>query len=57
MKFILPLLFLTGCGTCSRMKAGYTGYDIICVDEIKYIQFTSGATVKYDVNGKPEVCK
>lgn len=44
-------------GMFKRQMAVYTGYSTICVDGIKYIQFTSGASVKYDIQGNIERCK
>lgn len=55
--FVLPLLVaLAGCGAMERTTANWTGYSEICVDGVTYIQFTSGATVKVDRNGKPVPC-
>lgn len=59
MKYFLVLLFclmVSGCGAFDRAVAHYTGYSKICVDGIQYIQFTSGASVAYDANGKVKVC-
>lgn len=54
---ILPvLLTLTACGSMERTVAHYTGYSEMCVDGVTYIQFTSGATVKVDRNGRPVPC-
>lgn len=54
---ILPLLVaLAGCGAIERSTAKWTGYSEMCVDGVVYIQFTSGATVKVDRNGKPVPC-
>lgn len=54
---ISVLLVLTGCGTVSRMFAGWTGYSELCVDGVTYLQFTSGATVKYNQSGQVQQCK
>lgn len=59
MKYVLLLLVLaplTGCGAFSRSVASLTGYDTACVDHVKYVQFVSGASVKYSSDGKIEVC-
>ena len=55
----IALLSLSGCGYISRLTAHYTGYSIICVKEtgVQYIQFTSGAAVLVDKDGKPQTCK
>ena len=44
-------------GAVHRRIAQYTGYSTICVDGVKYIQFTSGASVQYDANGKVVTCR
>lgn len=55
--WILPvLLALTACGKMERAVARYTGYSEMCVDGVTYIQFTSGATVKVDRDGRPVAC-
>lgn len=36
---------LGACGQVDRMGAQLTGYSKICVDDITYLQFASGATV------------
>ncbi len=59
MKYlvIFSTMFLAGCGQLERTTAYYTGYSEICVDNVKYLQFTSGASVKYDENGDVASCK
>lgn len=60
VKLIITMFLamsLSGCGACSRVRAGYTGYDVICVDGVNYVQFTSGASVKYTREGAIETCK
>ncbi len=55
---ILVLLILTGCGTVSRMFAGWNGYSEICIDGVSYLQFTSGVSVKYNsVTGHIQQCE
>ncbi len=54
---LIVLLFISGCGYWEIGKASYTGYSKICVDGVEYIQFTSGASVSCDVNGKVKQCK
>jgi len=58
MKFSVLLICLTllGCGALERTVAHYTGYSKLCVDGVQYIQFTSGASVAYDINGKVKAC-
>jgi hypothetical protein len=54
MKFsilIVLVLMLSGCGRFNRFMAGLTGDATeTCVDGVMYLQFTSGATVKYTVD-------
>ena len=52
-------LTLTGCGKLDRWWASQTGdASTICKDGIYYLQFTSGASVKYDkVTKLPQECK
>lgn len=60
MIFIMMIatIFLIGsCGKVDRLKASYTGHSKICIDNVEYIQFTSGATVAYTPDGKVKTCK
>lgn len=56
LVFVLPLL-LIGCGRMEREIAEFTGggYET-CHDGVAYIQFTSGATVKYNTDGTIATC-
>lgn len=55
---ILLSISLTGCGWFDRNVAAVTGGATkTCVDGVVYLQFTSGATVQVDGNGKPVACK
>ncbi len=48
---------LSGCGRFDRWWAGTTGNAVkTCVDGVTYLQFTSGATVQVDRNGRPVPC-
>ena len=47
---------LTSCGKLDRGIAHITGHSEMCIDGVKYIQFSSGATVKLDRDGKPVPC-
>lgn len=49
------ILFFSS-GQFKRGLAKYTGYSTICVDGVKYIQFVSGASVKYNGDGSIEKC-
>ena len=44
-------------GYFKRQLASYVGYSEICVDGVKYLQFVSGASVKYTVEGKIDRCQ
>lgn len=59
MKIIMLAmpLFLSGCGGCLRNTAMISGHATTCIDGVAYIQFPSGASVKYTRDGKPEVCQ
>lgn len=47
-----------GCGKFDRLSTSVTGAPSkVCVDGVSYLQFTSGATVQVDINGKPIACK
>lgn len=53
----LALLLLSGCGWMDRKIAAATGGATeACVSGVLYLQFTSGATVKYDTDGTVAVC-
>ena len=47
---------LAGCGNVSRGVAKLTGYSEHCVDGVTYLQFPSGATVKYNPDGSIATC-
>ena len=52
------MLLVSGCGQFDRVKAKITGDATkTCVDGVTYLQFTSGAAVQVDTNGKPVACK
>jgi hypothetical protein len=61
MKHLILIILafsLTGCGWFDRKLASVTGGATkTCVDGVTYLQFTSGAVVQVDVNGKPVSCK
>lgn len=52
---ILALMFV-GCGRYERKVADLTGHSEMCIDGVKYIQFISGATVKYTKDGRIATC-
>lgn len=55
---VLIVCAISGCGKIDREMSAITGKPSeTCVDGITYLQFTSGACVKVDENGKPVKCK
>ena len=54
---LLTATMLTGCGWFDRLAAAATGYSRQCIDGVEYLQFTSGATVAYTIDGKVKVCR
>lgn len=54
---VLAVLSLTACGKVDRMVASITGEAKTCVDGVTYLQFTSGATPQYTIDGKLVACK
>lgn len=50
-------LLLTACGQADRIGAAITGSAVSCIGGVEYIQFTSGATVKYKQDGSIATCK
>ena len=53
----LVLLTLASCGQYERTVAKVTGYSEVCVSGVVYLQFPSGATVKYQSDGNIARCK
>jgi hypothetical protein len=51
----LPLT-VAGCGKFDRGVAKITGSAQVCVDGVVYLQFTSGASVKYNRDGTIATC-
>lgn len=55
--FLLALaVTLSGCGKFDRGVAKITGSAEVCVDGVRYLQFTSGASVKYNRDGTIATC-
>lgn len=50
-------LLVAGCGQFERNVAKWTGYSKICVEGVRYLQFTSGASVQYSPDGKIVTCE
>ena len=55
LTMTLPLA-LGGCGKFDRGVAKITGSAEVCVDGVRYLQFTSGASVKYNRDGTIATC-
>ncbi len=53
----LSLLALAGCGRVEQGIARWTGHAEQCIDGVIYLQFSSGATVKYLPDGRIATCK
>jgi len=49
-------LSVSACGHFDRGVANITGHSETCVDGVKYLQFPSGATVKYNRDGSVQAC-
>lgn len=58
MKFtaLVICLSLAACGKVDRQVAYITGSSESCIDGVKYIQFPSGASVKYTREGRIATC-
>ena len=60
MKFTILILLalMSGCGKLDRMFVAITGdASETCHDGGAYLQFTSGASVKYNADGTIAKCK
>ena len=52
------LISLGGCGQANQLYSSVTGSaGETCIDGVMYLQFVSGATVKYKTDGKIALCK
>jgi len=58
MKIIVFCLCLivAACGNFDRHVANVTGSAESCIDGVKYIQFSNGASVKYTREGRIATC-
>lgn len=54
---VLVSISLSGCGKLDRVQAHFIGYSKICIDNVQYIQFSSGATLQRDTQGFVVQCK
>lgn len=60
LMFVIAIFVSTlfsGCGTINRFSAKITGSTEECVDRVIYLQFPSGASVKYKPDGSIATCK
>lgn len=60
MKYLVILsaaVILSGCGWFDRQVAQFTGHGKVCIDGVTYLQFTSGATPQYTIDGKLVACQ
>ena len=55
LSLALPMT-LAGCGQVDRGVAKIAGSAQVCVDGVMYLQFTSGASVKYNRDGTIATC-
>lgn len=57
LVMIVLVATLSGCGSMDRSLAKLTGDATkTCVEGVTYLQFTSGAAVQVDRDGKPVPC-
>ena len=56
MLAVAAVAILSGCGYVDRVAASATGHSTMCVEGVKYIQFTSGASVAYNKDGSVKTC-
>ena len=58
MKTIILIAIVSGagCGNLDRHIANVTGSSESCIDGVRYLQFPSGASVKYTRDGKIATC-
>lgn len=58
IAFILAMgILFSGCGYVDREISKVSGKGSeVCQDGVMYLQFTSGATVKYEQNGSIATC-
>jgi len=59
MKYLLliALISLSGCGWFDKATAYTKGYSEHCINGVVYIQFTNGASVKYDKGNNVVECR
>lgn len=60
MKYLVILsaaVILSGCGWFDRKMASFTGYSKVCIEGVTYLQFSSGSTPQYSIDGKLVACQ
>lgn len=61
VKFLIVLtavaIMLSGCGQVNKHVAKLTGWSEVCIDGVPYLQFASGASVKFDKDGTIADCE
>lgn len=57
LAIVVAALAISACGKFDRFSASITGNSETCVDGVKYIQFSSGVSVKYKPDGSIATCK
>ncbi len=53
---IAIILGLTGCGYVNKSCATFSGAESLCHKGVSYVQFPSGASVEYNVDGTIKLC-
>ena len=57
LLILIFVVLLVGCGKVDREISAWTGKgSVVCVDGVKYLQFTSGVTVAYNKDGTIATC-
>jgi len=55
---VMASLTLTGCGWFERkVVANFTGHSKMCVEGVTYLQFASGSSPQYTIDGKLVACQ
>lgn len=55
---IVGMLFMTSCGWMNRQVQHLTGTAVsTCQNGVSYLQFSSGVSVEYNVDGTIKTCK
>lgn len=57
LVLIIAIAIYLSSGIFTRKVADLRGHATICVDGVNYIQFSSGASVKYNTDGTISTCE